>query len=156
MEGQLELIIEGQLENYKLRLIDGKRIERFWKANAEKPDRWKELKKKSNGQGHYQIEFYFTKKKKRYIYYHRLIYWFYNQNWNILDGSKNNKIKHKDNIENNSIENLECVSQQQPCLNKVIYKATINSDCLKINLGSFKTKEEAHNAYLNYKLIFHQ
>ena len=157
--------MEGQLKNYRLRLIDG-RIERFWKANNSFPDRWKELKKSPNGKGYYQLEFRFEPKVRTMIYYHRLIYWFYNQDWDIWDGGKDNKIDHTDrDTHNNKIENLECVSQQQNCFNRNTkgytfhdgkYQATITRDDKKINIGNFDTAEEAHNAYLLAKAIHHQ
>jgi hypothetical protein len=70
--------------------------------------------KKGNwGKGKPYIRFRINKKD---YYLHRLIYYLYNPDFDIYDSSINNVIDHKDsNTLNNSIENLNVVSQKQNC-----------------------------------------
>ena len=50
---------------------------------------------------------------------HRLVYYLYNQDWNIYDSSMNNFIDHRDgNGLNNRIENLNLVTNQQNTQNR--------------------------------------
>ena len=76
-------------------------------------------------------------------------------------------VDHKDsNKLNNSVNNLRIVTQQQNTFNtnakgyffdtsKNKYRAQIRLN-KKIHLGYFTTKEEARNAYLNAKLVYHK
>jgi hypothetical protein len=103
------------------------------------------------------------------MYLHRVIYYAYNQDWNIYDTSKNNKIDHRVHRVgeplDNSITNLRVVSNQQNafntnakgyCFNKRNkYQAQIGVNGKQTNLGSYDTADEARNAYLEAKKSYH-
>ena len=106
--------------------------------------------------------------KKIKIKLHRLNYYAHNQDWNILDNSKNNFIDHIDNNPtNNDISNLRVVTQQQNSWNRHNvrgysitkngrYKSQIvGEDSRQIYLGTYDTKEEARNKHLEAKKIYH-
>ena len=133
-----------------------------------KPHEWKERKLSINTNGYKYFEIRVS--NKRYtILLHRLIYWLHNPDWDILDSSiKNNSIDHIDgNPLNNNIENLRVVTNQENhfnetrakgyCWNKTAKKWVSH---IRLNgktkyLGLFDKKEDAHNAYLEAKKIYH-
>ncbi len=104
--------------------------------------------------------------KKKYPL-HRLIYKYFNEDWDITDISKNNYIDHIDiNRSNNKIENLRVVNASQNtrnqkkkenCINSKyigVYKSSKNRWRARIHiegknkhLGTFKTEEEASEVY---------
>jgi len=100
---------------------------------------------------------------------HRIIYKIWNPEWDIEDGSiKNNSIDHiNGNTTDNHIKNLRNVTQQHNCFNytkaKGYYwnkqlkkwKAQIQLNGKNIYLGLFDLKEDARNAYLEAKKIYH-
>ena len=100
--------------------------------------------------------------------HHRVIYKFYNPDWNIDDGSNDNSIDHKNgNTTDNQITNLRNVTNQQNCCNrtrakgyhwdktKKKWKGQIRLNGKLIYLGYYDLKEDAHNAYLEAKKIYH-
>ena len=109
-------------------------------------------------------------KKQIQMLLHRVVYYAYNQKWDIYDVSKNNKIDHKEHENgiplDNSIGNLRVVSQQQNNFNRNCkgysfyknlnkYRATIFVDGKQKNLGYYDTAEEARKVYLNAKQQYH-
>ena len=99
---------------------------------------------------------------------HRIIYKFYNPNWNIDDGSNDNSIDHINGRTNdNCITNLRNVTNQQNCFNQTKAKgyfwrkdikkwqAKIQLNDKSIHLGLFDLEEDARNAYLEAKKIYH-
>ena len=104
----------------------------------------------------------------RYFYYHRLIYFIHNQEWNICDVGDENKIDHIDrNPNNNNIENLRIASALQNNHNRVDknyywdkakgkYSVQICVNYKKIWGGRFKTEEEAIARSKELKLKYHQ
>ena len=150
----------------KLRL-NGTTIERWYKAdrNVHKEERWKTLALRSNTGGYLYIGFCENGKTKN-ILHHRLIYYIHNQDWDIWDISKDNKIDHKNrNKQDNSIENLQVTTQQKNCFNtkaKGYYKHKngkfVSQICVNykvINLGYYHTEDEARDAYLRGKSKYH-
>ena len=102
---------------------------------------------------------YFTLNgKKIFVLKHKLVYYVYNRNFDVLD--KKLKIIHIDkNRNNNNIENLKIkYGNSKGCYyNKKIQKWMVY---IQINkklkyLGCFSSEEEAHKAYLNAKKILH-
>lgn len=104
---------------------------------------------------------------KRY-YVHRVIYKIYNPEWDIEDGSKDNKIDHENhNRMDNRIVNLRNVTQQENVFNKKDVKgytwrkrrkkwqAQIKVNGKTIHLGHFEKEDDARNAYLDAKKIYH-
>jgi len=101
---------------------------------------------------------------------HRVIYYLHNPEWDIDDSRRDNSIDHIDgNRHNNSIENLRVVNQSQNgwntyhtkckgyCWDKTNKKfvARITVNYKEIRLGYFDLAEDAHNAYLEAKNIYH-
>jgi len=107
--------------------------------------------------------------KGRSYYFHRIIYKLHNPEWDIDFVCKTNKIDHRDgNKLNNSIENLRRVTQQENTFNRtclgystyetktgVMYKAQITLNQKLIYLGAYSSAEEAREAYLTAKKIYH-
>jgi len=101
------------------------------------------------------------------IFYHRLVYYIHNQEWDIHDSSTDNSIDHIDRDKlNNNIENLRVVTNQQNQWNtnhmgysfeksRGKYRAVIRINKKTKHLGRFDTEDEARNAYLNAKAKHH-
>ena len=104
--------------------------------------------------------------KKKYIL-SRVLYKAYNNDWDITDISKNNLIDH---INNNSLdnrnENLRILTQQQNQFNSKAkgyywskiankWQAQIRFNGKPIYLGLFTEEEDARNAYLEGKSLYH-
>jgi hypothetical protein len=101
---------------------------------------------------------------------HRVIYYAHNLGWNIENTSTNNSIDHilhEAGVPlDNSIDNLRVVTHQQNHFNRNAkgysfnkqlrrYEAYICVNYRKIGLGFYDTADEAHNAYLEAKQIYH-
>ena len=120
--------------------------------------------------GYLRSGFYFEKRKQTHIYKHRLVFFAYNQDFDIFRRSRTeNMIDHVNgNPSNNSIENLRLVTNQQNNFNRTTakgycwhkkakkWKSEIRIDGKKNKyLGLFETEEEAREAYLKAKPLFH-
>ena len=102
----------------------------------------------------------------RYYYYHRVIYKFYNPDWDI-NCDPGYVIDHKDtNQSNNEYSNLRRITIQQNAFNTNArgtrfhkslkkWQAQIKLNGKEIHLGLFVLEEDAHQAYLAAKLIYH-
>ena len=158
--------MEFEMENYKLRATAEGKIERYYEYKT-KPHIWKEMKGGKDRQGYLRILLSLSS-GKRMFYLHRLVYYAYNQDWDIWDSSWNNVIDHRDgNPINNKIGNLQNITQQQNNFNNHIakgytfdektgkYKAQIKLDGKNNYLGEFDTPEEAREAYLEGKEEYH-
>jgi len=157
---QFEFKKPGCEKIYTLKLVND--VFYVWKSN-----KWVIKKFKNNAQGYYQSGFNFTKNKQTWIRYHRLIYYAHNQSWNIFDNSDDNTIDHISiDKENNDISNLRILNKQQQQWNKNCrgydfhkpgnkWRAQIMVNSKKIHLGYFDTEQEAKQAYLNAKAIYH-
>ena len=99
---------------------------------------------------------------------HRIIYKFYNPNWDIDDGSTNNSIDHiNGHTDDNRIANLRNVTHQQNQWNQAKAKGyhwdkrrkkwftQIQLNGNHIFLGYFDLEEDARNAYLEAKEVYH-
>ena len=99
---------------------------------------------------------------------HRIIYKFYNPDWDIEDGSNDNSIDHiNGTTTDNRIQNLRNVTHQQNqwnqtkakgyCWSKSMkkWRAVIHLNSKRIHLGYFDLEEDARNAYLEAKKIYH-
>ncbi len=162
-------LIRFNLENRRLRLYpSGKFFARSHMNGQETKTGciWKEVKFNEDKDGYYRCNFYIHGVQRNFSQ-HRLVYYAYNQDWNIFDISKDNIIDHKNRIKtDNTKENLHVVNHQQNCFNtnakgyywdpkKKRWRAEIMLDGKKHRLGRFKTEEEARNAYLKKKAEIH-
>ena len=143
----------------------------MWKTHGGgykmKNPRWNQIKIQTNEKGYKLI----TIAPKQY-FLHRVNYYAWNQDWDIHDTSKNNSIDHrqgKNEIkkhQNNDINNLRIVTHQQNHFNRNCkgyyfnkksqkWHAQIRLNSKTKYLGSFLLEDEAHQAYLEAKKIFH-
>jgi len=128
------------------------------------PSKWIPLKFRENTGG-----YLVTKINKKEYRKHRLIYFAYNQDWDIDNNCiKTNVIDHIDGDKlNNNIENLRNVTHQQNQWNRTKakgycwdntknkWKASICIDGKNKHLGYYTTETDAREAYLNVKHIYH-
>jgi hypothetical protein len=104
--------------------------------------------------------------KKYYV--HRVIYKIYNPEWDIDDSSRENRIDHENhNRTDNRIINLRNVTEQENNFNRKATKgyswhkktkkwqARIILNGKKVYLGYFVKEDDARNAYLDAKKIYH-
>jgi len=118
-----------------------------------------ECKRLRNG----YISFTICYKGKEYNLYGHIFAWYYKHNI-IVDF-----LDHKNNIRtDNSIENLRSVTRVQNSFNKINtkgyyfdksrnkYAAVICISGKRIHLGRFEVEEDARNAYLEAKKIYHK
>ena len=161
---ELEFVIEFSLLNYNLRFNEDEN--EFY---VKKGDDWRLKKFTKNKEGYLKSGFSFEKSKQTKIYKHRLVFFAYNQEFDIFRRSTTeNMIDHIDgNPSNNSLENLRLVSCQQNHFNqkrakgyywnkhakKWLSKIRINRKSK--HLGSFENEEEAREAYLKAKPLYH-
>ena len=163
LENDLEFIIIFDLLNYKLKYVVNE-----CEFYVKKGNEWKLKKFSFNTHGYLQTGFYFEKNKMTKIYKHRLVFFAYNNDFDIFRKSTTeNMIDHIDkNPLNNFIENLRLVTRQQNTFNtnaKGYYwdknakkwKAQIHLDRKSKYLGYFETEQEAREAYLKAKKIYH-
>jgi len=132
------------------------------KYKMKKP-RWNQIKVQTNKQNGYKL---ITITPKRY-YIHRVNYYAHNPSWDIHDFSPNNSIDHKDiDCTNNYIENLRVLTHQENSFNtkckgyywskrKQKWIAQIMVNGKNKYLGSFDLEEDAKNARLEAKKIYH-
>ena len=135
---------------------------------GKKKTYWRQIKFYNNGI-YKQIGFSVDGKEIK-MKLHRVIYYAHNPKWDIYDASSNNLIDHRVHIDgvplDNSITNLRVVNIQQNAFNtnakgycfdkqtnKYLTEIQINGK--KKHLGRFDTAEQARNAYLEAKKIYH-
>mgnify|MGYP003654190079 FL=1 len=149
------------LNNRRLKLVDGEIY--AWKPT--KNPYWCKVKY-SISDGYYTFNLRYNKIKKNYRV-HRLIYKFYNPEWNMTY-TPDNQIDHIDNNRNNNnIENLRIVNNSENSQNRPLskgytwnkkqqkYVAQITINYKNYYLGYYDTIDEAREAYLNAKEKHH-
>lgn len=164
LENKIEFVIDFSFLNYNLRYNENEN--EFF---VKKKEGWRLKKFTNNGKGYLQSNFRFEKNKQTWIKMHRLVYFAYNQNFDIFRRSTTeNMIDHVDKDKsNNRIENLRIVTNQQNLFNQKAkgyswnkqnkkWTAQIQINGKKKHLGSFENEEDAREAYLKAKPIFHK
>ncbi len=160
----LEFVIYFELLNYEIKYVENEN--EFYVKNG---DEWR-LKKFSDNGGYLQTGFRFEKNKLTHIYKHRLVFFAYNKDFEIFRRSTTeNMLDHVDgNPSNNSIENLRVVTNQQNHFNRTKAKgyywnkqakkwmSRIQIDGKLKHLGYFENEDEAREAYLKAKEIYHK
>jgi hypothetical protein len=163
------------MEDYIYFSIDGRNLKihkenpddiLMWKNNKYSPY-WKQVSI-FNGVNGYKTIKISSKLNKNYRL-HRVNYYAHNQDWDIHNSCiKTNSIDHKDiNPINNNIENLHVVTNQQNHFNRNCkgyyfnksrqkWQAQIKKNGKVKHLGRFNTEEEARQAYLEAKKIYHK
>ena len=165
LENELKFVIDFELLNYNLR-FDVNECEFY----VKKGDDWRLKKFTDNNRGYLFSGFSFEKNKQTFIRKHRLVFYVYNRNFDIFRKSTiDNMIDHiNGDKSNNSIENLRVVTNQENQFNQKRAKgyawckhAKKWKACIKLNgknkhLGLFESEDEAREAYLNAKEIYHK
>jgi hypothetical protein len=144
----------------------------MWKTHHNKGKmknpKWNQLKIGTRPDGYKQI----TIAPKQYRL-HRVNYYAHNPDWDIYNSSLDNSIDHKNEKgdlpkkQYNNIENLHVVTHQQNHFNRDCkgytwdksrqkWRAQINVNGKVKNLGRFNTEDEARQAYLDAKKIYHK
>ena len=135
----------------------------MWRETKTKPSYWWELKGYVNKITGYRR----LKINKKDYQYHRVVYYLHNEKWDIRDSCRNNSIDHIDRDKlNNTIENLRVVTHLQNMWNQNAkgyyfhkpsgkYQAQIKVDDKRKHLGYFVNEEEARQAYVEAKKIYH-
>jgi hypothetical protein len=128
-----------------------------------KKPKWNQIKVQTNPYTGYKY-IHIGPKKYRL---HRINYYAHNPDWNIHDSSFDNSIDHEDiDKTNNYIENLRVVTHQENhfntnckgytwCKQKQKWKAQIMVKGKNKFLGYFDLEEDARQAYLAAKEIYH-
>ena len=136
------------------------------KGKMKKP-RWNQLKITSGNHGYKFI----TISPKQYLL-HRVNYYAHYPTWDIHDTSQSNQVDHIDNKgdlpknQYNNIENLRVVTQQENHFNRNCkgyywnknsqkWRARIMLNGKEKHLKYFDLEEDARNAYLAAKKIYH-
>ena len=154
-----------ELKNRKLKMNkeDSENIW-VWKEHKKRKSYWYKLKLNETNNGYYRINI-----SNKEIRHHRVVYFAHNQNWDIFHEPRKNLIDHIDrNPKNNHINNLRVGTDSLNQQNKKyvkgyswkkkdkIFQASICIDGKGIHLGSYKIEEDARNAYLEAKKIYHK
>ena len=150
------------LNNRRIKLVDGE----IWAWKPTKNPYWRKVTFSINENGYYYINLIYNKIQKQYKV-HRVIYKFYNPEWDITY-TPDNQIDHFDNDKgNNNIENLRIVNNSENQQNVILtkgycwdkrnnkYQASIRINYKCIHIGYYDTAEEARAAYLVAKAKYH-
>ena len=143
---------ELELFDRRLKLIDGEIY------SLRQKDKWVKIKACKDKDGYLVFSLQYNHKIRQFKY-HRVIYKFYNRDWEIMNSSYDNQIDHIDlNTSNNVIENLRIVNAVENQQNRTdvkgyyynkshnLWRAHIQFNGKRDNLGYFKTEAEAKEA----------
>jgi hypothetical protein len=165
MDILFNISMEFELHGVKFKYEDDKVYR--WYEYKNRPHQWRQKISKTNIHGYKELKF--DNKKKSYsVMVHRIVYWLHNRDWDILDSSHHNSIDHINGIrDDNRIENLRNVTCQKNAFNRTKAKgccwnkqkqkwcAYIRVNKKLKHLGGFELQEDAHQAYLDAKEIYH-
>jgi len=157
--------IEFKLHGRNCRFYSVDRIDMEFRGNA---DDWRPIKF-SNSNIYKKFGFKVDGKKYQMLL-HRVVYFVHHPDWDIYDSSRNNSIDHINHESgvplDNSITNLRVVNHQQNQFNRNVkgytfdkkrnkYESKIYVNGKNKHLGYYDTAEQARNAYLEAKKIYH-
>ena len=159
--------MELELNNVRLKYDDDvllRWVDRRGGYTLKKPY-WKVVKLTPNKDGNSNIRL-----GGKLYYYHRVVYKVCNPEWDIGDSSRENEIDHicGTRPKDNRIENLRILNHHQNLMNNLHfakgyyfnkpmnkYQASIEINKKAIYLGCYDTPEEAREAYLKAKPLYH-
>jgi len=156
-----------ELKNRKLKINkeDSENIW-VWRELKTRNSYWYKLKLRDDNKGYYRFSI-----NKTYYRHHRVVYYAWNQDWDINHEPRNNHIDHiHHDTHNNHISNLRVGTSslnQQNRMTKYVkgyswskkdkkYRAKIVINYKQISLGSYEKEEDARKAYLDAKKIYHK
>tara|TARA_R110000868_G_C10315503_1_gene712566 strand:- start:4 stop:480 length:477 start_codon:yes stop_codon:yes gene_type:complete len=156
--------MEFEIYGHTLKYDDGI-FYRLWEYSCKrkfKPPVWKEIKPTKKDYVYFTL---CNNYKKKTILVHRVVYWLHNPHWDLSDTSM--FVDHIDrNKHNNDIDNLRLVTPEENCFNTNAKGCSFRKDVGKWtayirvkkklkHLGFFELEEDAHQAYLDAKKIYH-
>ena len=165
MYNSFNISMEFELHGVKFKYEDG--VMYRWYDYVRKGKYWKHIKLAKYKNGYMRLQFEVNTKVYT-IKIHRLVYWLHNPNWDIFDSSQDNSIDHIDgDTTNNDIENLRVVTTMKNQWNRTrakgyswnkrrkkwVSKIVVKNE--SIFLGYFELQEDARQAYLDAKEIYH-
>jgi hypothetical protein len=165
--------MEVEINGIRLRVYECGKIEKWFEKCGKhllKEPYWIQIKGHLNIIHNGKYPQHSTRIKGKSYITARIIYFAFNPNWDFIDSSKNNTIDHIDtDSTNNHINNLRVAnavqqSQNRKCMltakgyvwhqkNKN-WRVRICINNKTINIGSFDTEHEAHQAYLDARLKY--
>jgi len=131
---------------------------------ARKGNEWKQIKIGKSVLGYPKIQFRKNNKHHSYLL-HRIVYWLHNPDWDFYNPKL--FIDHIDRqVGNCDISNLRLVTPEENCFNTNAKGCCWNKQkqkwCAYIrvkkklkHLGVFELEEDAHQAYIDAKEIYH-
>tara|TARA_R110002111_G_scaffold257699_1_gene326163 strand:+ start:53 stop:538 length:486 start_codon:yes stop_codon:yes gene_type:complete len=159
--------MELELNNIRVKYEDGALWRWFDMSGNQKIKNpyWKVVKQTPDKDGYSKISL-----DGKMYRYHRVVYKICNPEWDIYDSSRENEIDHicGTRPKDNRIENLRILNHQQNSFNNLHYakgyyfhkpynkyQARIQINNKIICLGYYDTQEEAREAYLKAKPLYH-
>ena len=155
------------IDNQKLKINKNDSMDIYtWREWVKKPYWYKiKIKLETHKSGYKRYRICINRKKSSLS---RFVYKAHNPEWDITDNSKNNHIDHINrNSLDNRIENLRVVTNQQNCFNRTAkgycwnkkenkWHAAIRLNGKNKHLGCFDKEQDARQAYLKAKEVYHK
>ena len=157
----------NDINGRRIRMTKNNHLEIWcWRDWVKKPYWFKHTMTKmltKEGYAHYKVKF-----NKKTLSLSRIVYKMYNQDWDITDNGDNNFVDHiNQNSCDNRIENLRILTRQQNGFNTKAkgyswikknkrWRVRIQIDGKEIQGGCYKEEQEAKEAYLKLKQIYHK
>jgi hypothetical protein len=152
-----------EIDLYGNRLkLENNEIYNYRKINQYGNNEWYKINFTLSLNGYLKCSLRNNKVKKQFTF-HRLMYYFYNLDFDILNPKIQIDHINRDKLDN-SIENLRVVTHQENQFNRDFkgygfyrgkWRARIGIDGKRISLGYYDTEEEAREAYLEAKKKYH-
>ena len=149
-------MLEFEVWDTKIKIDDDCNVYRIDKRSKK----WTSINNKPNNEGYIHIKLTNNEKQKRTFKLHRIVYYGYNQQWNIFDTRHDNSIDHKDRCKtNNHIDNLRVATHSENKFNTKCngysyykpsnkYQSRITRYNREIYIGLYYKKDDARLIYL--------